>query len=162
MWGRRLRRKLYLDTSVLGALTDPGPQDRVAATRRLLRGLEAGFWEGYISPVLLEEVERAPKATREEIGRELEKGLLTVLGESPESMRLSEMYIAGGAVPAEYDNDARHIAVATVHHIPVIVSWNFRHLVNIETKRKVNSVNLREGYALIDLVSPWEVVHEEE
>lgn len=85
-----------------------------------------------------------------------------ILGESPESMRLSEMYIAAGAVPAEYDNDARHVAVATVHHIPVIVSWNFRHLVNIETKRKINSVNLREGYPLIDLVSPWEVGHEKE
>ncbi len=157
-----MRRKLYFDTSVLGALTDPGPQDRVVATRRLLEGVEAGFWEAYISPVLLEEVERAPKATREEIGRELQKGFLTVLGESTESMRLSEMYIAAGAVPAQYDNDARHIAVATVHHIPVIVSWNFRHLVNIETKRKINSVNLRAGYPLIDLVSPWEVVHEKE
>lgn len=71
-----MRPKLYFDTSVLGALTDPGPQDRVVATRRLLQGLEAKFWEGYISPVLLEEVERAPKATREEIGQELQKGLL--------------------------------------------------------------------------------------
>jgi predicted nucleic acid-binding protein len=157
-----MRRKLYLDTSVLGALTDPDPKDRVVATRRFLRGLEAGFWDGYISSVLLEEVERAPKATRDEIGRELRKGHLTVLAESVETIRLSEMYIAAGAVPVEYDNDGRHIAVASVHHIPVIVSWNFRHLVNIETKRKVNSVNLREGYPLVDLVSPWEVVHEKE
>ncbi len=157
-----MRRKLYLDISVLGALTDPGPQDRVVATHRFLRGLEAGFWDGYISPVLLQEVERAPKAPREELARELRKGFLTVLAEPVETIRLSEMYISAGAVPAEYDNDARHIAIASVHHIPVIVSWNFRHLVNIETKRKVNSVNLREGYPLIDLVSPWEVVHEKE
>jgi len=154
--------RLYLDTSVLGALTDPGPEDRLAATRRLLRGLAAGFWEGYISPIVLQEVERAPKATRDEINRELRKGFLIVLDETLESVRLSEEYISAGAVPREYDSDARHISVATVHIVPVVVSWNFRHMVNIEIKRKVNSVNLREGYPLIDLVSPWEVVHEEE
>ena len=41
-----MRLKLYLDTSVLGALTDPGPEDRVKATERLLGGLAAGRWEG--------------------------------------------------------------------------------------------------------------------
>ena len=44
----------------------------------------------------------------------------------------------------------------------VVVSWNFRHMVNIERKRKINSVNLREGLPLIDIVSPWEVNDEEE
>ncbi len=99
-----MRLKLYLDTSVLGAVCDPGPEDRLAATRRILDGLRAGSWDGYI---------------------------------------------------------ARHIAIATLNDINVIVSWNFRHMVNVERKRRINSVNLREGCPLIDIVSPWEISDEE-
>jgi predicted nucleic acid-binding protein len=156
-----VRLRLYLDTSVLGALTDPGPEERLVATRRLLDGLAKGFREGYISTLVLEEVERAPKAARDKISQELRKGYLTVLEESSESVRLSHAYVAAVAVPADYEDDARHIAIATVNDIQVIVSWNFRHMVNIERKRKINSVNLREGFPLLDLISPWEVNDEE-
>lgn len=155
-----MRLKLYLDTSVLGALTDPGPADRVMATERLLGGLAAGRWEGYVSPLVLEEIERAPKAAREKIARELRKGYLLVLPESAESLRLAAMYISAGAIPANYEDDARHIAVAAISDIGVIVSWNFRHMVNVERKRLINSVNLREGFPLLDLVSPWEISDE--
>ena len=73
----------------------------------------------------------------------------------------SSVYISGGAIPSEYENDARHIAIATVNDIRVIVSWNFRHMVNIDRKQKINSVNLREGLPLVDFVSPWEISYEE-
>ncbi len=84
-----------------------------------------------------------------------------VLQESDETIRLAELYVSAGAVPEEYEDDARHIAVATVNDVRVIVSWNFRHMVNIERKRRINGVNIREGYPLIDLVSPWEITYEE-
>jgi hypothetical protein len=70
--------------------------------------------------------------------------------------------VVAGAIPADAENDARHIAVAALNDIRVVVSWNFRHMVNIERKRKINSVNVREGLSLIDIVSPWEVGHEED
>ena len=156
-----MRRKLYLDTSVLGALTDPGPMDRLVATRRVLDSISRGFGEGYVSTVVLEEVERAPRSVREKISREMQKGYLMVLEESDESARLSRVYISGGAIPSEYENNARHVAIATTNNIRVIVSWNFRHMVNIDRKQKINSVNLREGLPLVDLVSPWEISYEE-
>jgi hypothetical protein len=40
-----------------------------------------------------------------------------------------------------------------------VVSWNFRHMVNLERKRLVHSVNVRLGYRLLDIVSPWEVAY---
>jgi hypothetical protein len=83
-----------------------------------------------------------------------------VLAESAESLRLAAMYISAGAIPANYEGDARHIAVAAINDIGVIVSWNFRHMVNVERKRLINSVNMREGFPLLDLVSPWEISDE--
>jgi len=156
-----VRLKLYLDTSVLGAICDPGPEERLVATRRLLVGLSERRWEGYISTLVLEEVERAPESVREKIAIELRRSSLAVLEESPESLALAQTYVSAGAIPADYEDDARHIAIATVNDIRVVVSWNFRHMVNIERKRRINSVNLREGLPLLDLVSPWEVSDEE-
>jgi hypothetical protein len=131
------------------------------ATRRLLEGLAEGRWDGYISTLVLEEVGRAPESVREKIAMELRRSPLAVLEESPESLALAQTYVSAGAIPADYEDDARHIAIATFNDIRVIVSWNFRHMVNIERKRKINSVNLREGHPLLDLVSPWEVSDEE-
>jgi len=156
-----LRLKLYLDTSVLGAVCDPGPEDRLIATHRLLKGLVDGRWEGYISTLVLEELERAPDSVRETIAMELRRSPLVVLEESPESVALARGYVSSGAIPADYEDDARHIAIATVNDIRVIVSWNFRHMVNIERKRRINSVNVRDGFPLLDLVSPWEIADEE-
>lgn len=156
-----MRLKLYLDTSVLGAVCDPGPEERLAAIHRVLEGFDKGLWEGYISTLVLEEVDRAPKAIREKITLEIQKSRLTMLEETSESLALARAYVLAGAIPTDYEDDARHISVATVNDIRVIVSWNFRHMVNIERKRMINSVNLREDAPLIDIVSPWEVSYEE-
>ena len=156
-----MKLRLYLDTSVVGAVCDPGPEERVVATRRLLDGLKQGFWEGYISVLVLEEVSWAPDSVRQQITSELQGSSLSVLEESAESIALARAYVHAHAIPSQYEDDARHIAIATVNDIKVIVSWNFRHMVNIERKQKLNSVNLREGFPLIDLVSPWEISHEE-
>lgn len=156
-----MRVKLYLDTSVLGAVSDPGPEDRIVATRRLLDGLIAGDWEGFISTLVLIEVDQAAEPVRRKIGEELTRTPLTVLEESSESIHLAQAYVGADAIPADAENDARHVAVATLNDIRVVVSWNFRHMVNIERKRRINSVNVREGLPMLDIISPWEVGHEE-
>lgn len=68
-----MRIKLYLDTSVLGAVCDPGPEERLVATRRVLDGLRAGLWDGYLSVLVLEEISRAHEIVRQKIAQELEK-----------------------------------------------------------------------------------------
>ncbi len=155
------RLKVYVDTSVVGSVCDAGPQDRLEATRRLLDALARGRFDGYISTLVLEEVQRAPESVRDRIAAELKASALSVLDESTESLSLARLYIAADAIPASYEDDARHVAVASVHGIGVLVSWNFRHMVNVERKRKINSVNLREGLSLLDLVSPWELRDDE-
>jgi len=55
-----------------------------------------------------------------------------------------------------------HIAVATVNGVDAVVSWNFRDIVNIRTRRSVHATNLRLGFPLIEIVSPEEVIGYEE
>lgn len=54
--------------------------------------------------------------------------------------------------------DDLHVANATVARVDFIVSWNFRHIVHFDKIRGDNAVNLREGYGMLDIHSPKEVV----
>ena len=61
-------------------------------------------------------------------------------------------------VSEKYRDDALHIAIATVIEVDVLVSWNFRHIVNLNRIQQFNSVNLREGYKILEIRSPEEVL----
>jgi hypothetical protein len=150
-----------LDTSIFGAICDSGLEERLVATRYVLDGLAQARWEGFVSTLVLEEVDRAPEPVRGKIEIELRRTGVTLLEESRDSLRLARLYIASGAIPASAEADARHIAVATVNGVHAVISWNFRHMVNLTRRRQVNSVNLRESLALLDIVSPWEIIDED-
>jgi hypothetical protein len=75
---------------------------------------------------------------------------------------ITQQYIRAGVVGEATRNDALHVALATLARVDVIVSWNFKHLVNVQKIRGFNAVNLREGYALIDIRSPKEVLYDKD
>lgn len=56
----------------------------------------------------------------------------------------------------------RHLAVSVINGADAVVSWNFRDIVNVRTRRAVHSINLRLGLSLIEIVSPEEVIEYEE
>ena len=62
-----------------------------------------------------------------------------------------------GIFPEKYTSDANHVAIAVVHGIGYLASWNFRHLVKVNTRREVNLVNALEGYNPIEIVAPPEL-----
>ena len=57
--------------------------------------------------------------------------------------------------------DAQHIAIATVGRVDVLVSWNFNHIVNLQRIHGDNSVNLRQGHPMIEILTPREVLSDE-
>ncbi|GHT55882.1 hypothetical protein AGMMS50233_06560 [Endomicrobiia bacterium] len=63
-----------------------------------------------------------------------------------ESENLSEKYLKGCGLSQKSKNDASHIAVATVNSCNAIVSWNFKHMVNLRAITAVDAVNIKEGY----------------
>ena len=77
--------------------------------------------------------------------------------ETEESINLADAYIKDGAEPEKYRDDAGHIAVAVFHEIDYVVSWNYKHMVNIAVRRLIDSTNLRMGYSPIEIISPEEV-----
>lgn len=152
--------KLYLDTSVLGAMFDTEPAGRKEMTQLFFQTVRARKNTLYVSDLVLEEIDRAPNQVRFSLMTLVRRIQPRVLSESRESLSLTQEYIAAHVVPASSRDDARHIAIATLAGSEALVSWNFRHVVNLRRKRLVHSVNIRLGHPLIEIVSPEEVVYE--
>ena len=148
--------KLYLDTSVPNFLFAEDAKEKQALTRKLFSGSLRRDYEFYISGVVLREIEKAPLEKRRALGVAL-RGL-KVLEFTEEAEALAIQYLRQGALPEASVEDARHVAVATVHNLDAIASWNFKHIVNLKRIKAVNLVNEQMGYKHIEIVSPEEVV----
>jgi hypothetical protein len=73
---------------------------------------------------------------------------------------LAKRYIAEGVVGESSLDDCRHIALATLANADVLVSWNFKHIVNVDRIRGYNGINMKMGYSQIDIRTPYEVTHD--
>lgn len=76
-------------------------------------------------------------------------------------MELADSYISEGVVGKTSREDCFHIALATIHKADILVSWNFKHIVNVLRIRGYNAVNLKFGYSTIDIRSPQEIISDE-
>jgi hypothetical protein len=75
-----------------------------------------------------------------------------------EARELAEKYIAENVVGRTSYDDCCHIALAVIHRVDVLASWNFKHIVNLARIRGYNGVNLKNGYATIEIRNPKELI----
>src|SRR2546425_2338591 len=115
---------LYLDSSVIGGYYDDEFQE---ATRTLWKQMEQGRFRFIASVLLQQEIEGAPARVRRLMERTFTRED-SILPMTDEALSLAEAYLQNKVVPETYADDARHVAIAVVHRVTVIVSWNFRHL----------------------------------
>ncbi len=153
------RLRIYVDTSVIGGCLD---EEFAEESRALLDMAREGNVTLLVSDVLTDELVEAPPAAQE-VFDALPDACLEWVHTADEEENLQQQYIDAGVVTPASKGDALHVAAATVARADLIVSWNFKHLVNFRKMRGYNAVNLRQGYATIEIHSPREVItHEEE
>ncbi|MDR3291070.1 MAG: hypothetical protein LBT10_02875 [Methanobrevibacter sp.] len=75
-----------------------------------------------------------------------------------EMLDLAERYLDEEIVSEKYRGDALNITIATIIDVNVLVSWNFKHIVNLNKIKLFNSVNFKEGYNLLEIRTPQEVL----
>jgi predicted nucleic acid-binding protein len=148
-----MKTKLYLDTSVPSAFFDTSKPMRQLITQKWFEN-EAASYELYISALTIEEIERLRNPEKLiNIRNLLANGNITMLDITDEAIALGEEYIRGGAIPASEPEDAYHIAIANVHGIETLASWNFKHIVSINPIRKIHEINLKRGYQIVEIGS---------
>ena len=145
---------LYLDTSILGGYFDDEWKE---PTRELWRQMEAGQWRFQSSTIAFDELTNAPGTVRELFRETFEPGALVVV--TPEMEHLAARYVEQSVITPKYTDDARHVAVCTVEKLDFLVSWNFRHLVNVQREAGFNAVNLLHGYQTVRIVNPLELIY---
>lgn len=72
------------------------------------------------------------------------------------------MYVTENVVGKTSFSDCVHIATATIYKADILVSWNFKHIVNVYKIRGYNSVNIRSNYLLLEIRSPKEILKYED
>ena len=153
--GKLLR--VYVDTSVIGGCLD---EEFQPASTRLIERSRAGDALLVISDLTLAELAGAPPDARGVI-EALPRGCIELIHQDEDSEALAEEYVRMNVLPRRMLLDARHIAAATIAKVDVLVSWNFKHIVNLDRIRGFNAVNLRLGYPMLEIRSPLEVWKDE-
>jgi len=157
MYDEVMKARFYLDASVIGGCEDDEFSEH---SRRLLQRFARGDAVLLVSTLTLQELAAAPDEVRAHLAAVPETHIETIqLG--GEASELAEAYIAAGVVSPKMRADAQHIAMATVARVDVLVSWNFKHIVNLYRIQGYNSVNLRRGYPTLEIRAPREVLPDE-
>jgi len=149
--------RVYADTSVYGGVFD---EEFAKPSRRFFDRVREGRFVLVVSPLVEEELEDSPAEVRDWFGQfraAAEPALI-----SPEAVALSQAYLDAGIVTSKAAEDALHVALATVSGCSVIVSWNFRHIVNFQKIPRYNAVNVLHRRGELEIRSPAEVVEDDE
>lgn len=150
-----MKQRIYIDTSVVGGYFD---EEFKEATRLLFDRLEKNEIIFVVSDLLDLELLNAPENVRELLHNySADKFQRVELID--EVVTLADNYILEKVVGQTSLKDGRHIALATIHRVDVLSSWNFKHIVNLDRIRGYNSVNLKLGYPMIEIRSPKDLIN---
>jgi predicted nucleic acid-binding protein len=149
-----MKLRVYLDTSVVGGYFDDEFED---VTKLFFKRIFNKDFLVYFSEVSEAELSLAPNFVKE-LKIKIPTDCYKHLDLDYESQELAETYLKEKILGQASLNDAYHIAIATVNRLDVLVSWNFKHIVNYDKIKLFNSVNIRLGYPMIEIRSPKEFV----
>ena len=153
-------KTVYIETSVVSYLTARPTSDLLAAA---WQKISLDWWETqrkrfnlYTSDVAVEE---AGKGNRDAAARRLEalSGII-ILPITEPVVALSRAFIQERALPANSLDDALHLALAAVHGVDYLLTWNCRHLDNAETKPIMRNVCTMNGYTSPEICTPQELM----
>jgi hypothetical protein len=162
------KKSIYLDTSIINFLfADDAPEKRDLTKEFFENYVRTKVYDVWISPVVLSEIQETKDDSKRAMlldfisGYELQ--VTDIENASNEIQGLARLYIQGGIIPEKKLEDALHVAIATVFEYDILLSWNFRHLANVNKEARIQAVNLQAGYVKpLRLLTPMEVIYDEE
>ena len=148
------KKKIYLDTSVISCLQLPEKSERMEDSLLLWEDLKRGIYDVYISDITLDEINDCPEPKRSFMLDELKKISLTVIEAETKVEDLAQEFIRLGILKEKSIDDCKHIATALLLKCDIIVSWNFKHIVNDKTIEGVKIISKTKGFDGIKIYCP--------
>ncbi len=149
-----MTQRFYFDTSVFGGVYDVEFEED---TLQLFEMVKMGYVLCVYSNLTELEIMEAPTRVKEYF-ENIKANYAEKVVVTEEILKLAAIYIDEKVVGETSFDDCVHIATATINNADVLVSWNFKHIVNIYRIKGYNTINLREGYNYINIHSPKEII----
>ncbi|MDR1993266.1 MAG: hypothetical protein LBQ98_07235 [Nitrososphaerota archaeon] len=156
------KQRVYLETTLFNFYVDKSKGFAHKSTVALFEEIAAGKYEAFTSTYVTEELEAAEEPKRDKMLQLIAEYGIAVLAPSDEAVRIADLYIAENLIPLKYRMDALHIAVSTVNDLDMILSMNFQHIVKRKTKIGTGTINALNGYRVVEIYSPMEVIEGDE
>ena len=148
-------KRVYIDTSVIGGQFD---KEFSLDTIPFFGSVKKGEIIIIVSDLLEAELLRAPNQVRQFL-QTIPEAYIERLQLSEEAANLADKYIGAKVVGKTSRADCQHIAMATITRADVLVSWNFKHIVNLDKIRGYNGINYQFGYNMIEIRTPKEIIN---
>ena len=148
-----MKQRIYIDTSVVGGYFDI---EFLADTISFFERVKNKELIVVVSDLLEAELLRAPDFVKELVPS-LPQTQIERIKLSPEAIELADKYIDAKVIGKTSRADCQHIAIATLCNADVLVSWNFKHIVNLDRIRGYNGINFQNGYKMIEIRTPKEI-----
>jgi predicted nucleic acid-binding protein len=150
---------VYVETTVVGHIAANQQSDIIVAARQLSSRQWWDCRDQYrlvISQVVVDECS-AGDTVAAGVRLQLLEGI-EVLAISVEARDLAAELMARHGIPQSEPRDALHISIAAVHGIQYLMTWNFRHIANAETRAKIEQICRDCGYTPPSICSPDELL----
>ena len=149
------KTKVYLDTSVISYLEQTDAPEQMQITHDVWESLGNGKYDIYISNVVVRELSKcSDEEKRSKLLAHLEEINYNIVNVTKEAFALAERIVDFGILKKRSFDDCQHIAAAIMSNCDVIMSWNFKHIVNLETIKGIKILTTLEGYKDIMIYSP--------
>jgi len=149
-----MKKRFYIDTSVFGGYFDIEFEE---TTTELISEVLRDKITILYSEMTESELVNAPEKVKNLI-KSFPVDSIEYLEITREVLHLADSYIQEKVVGKTSREDCIHIALATLNRADVLISWNFKHIVNLKRIQGYNSVNLRFGFPIIEIRSPKEMI----
>jgi predicted nucleic acid-binding protein len=149
-----MKQRIYIDTSVIGGYFD---DEFSNDTIPFFESVNNGDILIIVSDLLEAELMGAPDFVQKLLTTIFEVNIVRVKL-TPEATILADKYIEAKVVGKTSRADCQHIAIATLNKADILISWNFKHIVNIDRIRGYNGINYQNGHNMIEIRTPKEII----
>lgn len=157
-----MKEKIYLETTIVSYLTAKPNRDLVIAAHQQIT---QEWWEArresfdlFISELVVREASAGDEVAAQRRLDALKEIALLQLNE--DTLNLAKELVQKGPIPQKAREDAFHIALATVHGMDYLLTWNCRHIANAEMLKGIASVCMSLGYETPIISTPEELMGE--
>lgn len=150
---------LYMETTIPSYLLAEPSRDVLVVARQEITRMwwkrDQSHYAIYVSEVVIREAGRGNRREAEKRSAFLQQ--FPLLAATPETQRLTELYIEKGVVPVGNAEDAAHLAFASIYRMEFLCTWNFKHLANVLALRRLRKVNEKRGLFVPQVCTPEEL-----